>query len=47
MDEDNSMDQIIEVADNMPYLKYIAVKDQDTADEASRLRPDMKFVGIS
>ena len=40
------MDQIIEVADNMPYLKYIAVKDQDTADEASGLRPDMKFVSV-
>ena len=46
MDEDSSMDQIIEVADNMPYLKYIAVKDQDTADEASRLRPDVKFVSV-
>jgi len=47
MDENSTMDQIIEVADNMPYLKYIAVKDQAVADEASKLRPDVKFVSLS
>ena len=42
-----TMDQILEVADNMPFLKYIVVKDQQTADQASALRPDVKFVSVS
>ena len=46
MDENSTMDQIIEVADNMPNLKYIAVKNQAVADEASKLRPNVKFVGL-
>lgn len=40
---DNSTDQIIEVADNMPQLKKIIVKDQQTADELTRLRPSIDF----
>ena len=44
MDETSTMDQIIEVADNMPDLKYIAVKNQAVADEASKLRPNVKFI---
>ena len=47
MDETSTMDQIIEVADNIPDLKYIAVKNQAVADEASKLRPNVKFVGLS
>ena len=46
MDENSTMDQIIEVADNIPDLKYIAVKNQAVADEASKLRPNVKFVGL-
>lgn len=46
MDETSTMDQIIEVADNIPDLKYIAVKNQAVADEASKLRPNVKFVGL-
>ena len=42
-----ALDQIIEVADNMPHLKYILVKDQETAEKASNLRPDMKFYYVS
>lgn len=44
--DDSTLDQIIEVADNMPFLKYIAVRDHWTANEASKLRPEVKFVSI-
>ena len=47
MNKEYSMDQILEVADNMPFLKYIVVKDQQTADQATALRPNVKFVSVS
>ena len=47
LDNNATIDRIIEVADNMPFLKYIVVKDQQTADQASALRPDVKFVSVS
>ena len=47
LDNYATMDRIIEVADNMPFLKYIVVKDQQTADQASTLRPNVKFVSLS
>lgn len=43
---ESTLDQIIEVADNMPFLKYIAVRDHYTVHKASELRPDVKFVSL-
>ena len=40
------LDQIIEVADNMPQLRYIVVADKKTAEEASKLRPAVEFYYI-
>ena len=45
--DESSIDTILEVADNMPFLKYIVVKDQQTADQATALRPNVKFVSVS
>ena len=47
VEDSDSMEHIIEIADNMPFLKYIVVKDHQTADQATALRPNVKFVSVS
>ena len=44
---DNSYDQIIEVADNIPQLKKIIVHDQQMVDRVSDMRPNVNFVSAA
>ena len=44
--QNRSIEDVLELSDKMPYVKYIYVADQQTADEASKLRPNVKFVSI-
>ncbi len=44
---DNSIEQIIEVIDNMTSIERIIVKDNDTAEEVETLRPSSVFISIA